>query len=296
MSNNQTLLSVTVSKGSTTLDTVDVTNFPTHSSVSCAFESQSSSYSVFYNSTAKTIDIYENGSAAGSHFTLKKSTAVKYPIDLLEAFTLAGNIYFTAYDTSSKYINFYALNSDFSVSEVYSGYIGNTYTMIKPLAYRNSVFFMAYDHTSGDVSKYQIMSTSNHPIYITQVWSDTWAKQWHRFAFFQYGGENFFIKANTLHSKVNIDHLEDDLIKGSHPVLDVAAPADMLSAVSVKTYSDNDGNAFFVEAQPGGSLKLNQVHPSCRGWTELTSNSDVQTSISSVLPYKVADKYYILVS
>ncbi|MGH1427825.1 MAG: hypothetical protein ACRBEE_07785 [Arenicella sp.] len=272
----------------------NVGSFPTASSVSCSFEYQKSSYSAFYNAAKTRVEIYENTAKTGHFFVQKNNTSVTDAIDFLDAFTLGGNVYFSAYSTSGEYINFYALQGDLSLTKVYGGYIGSGYTMIKPLEYRNSVFFLAYNHTKGSVSKYQIMATSQHPIYINETWSDTWAKQWMRFAFFQFGGENFFIKTNMLHKKVNIDHLMDDLIEGSHPVLNEAAPSYMQTAVDVKTFSDNDGNAFFAVAQPGGDISVNQVHPNCLGWTEQCSAS--LTAASSMLPYQVEGKQYLLVN
>jgi hypothetical protein len=41
------------------------------------------------------------------------------------------------------------------------------------------------------------------------------APGWTRFAFFQYGGANFFLKTNTAKSNVNIDHFNDVLSMGT---------------------------------------------------------------------------------
>ena len=272
----------------------DVGELPAASNVSCYFEYQNASYSAFYNAENNSIDIYENTATKGSYFVAKNNTKVTDAIDCLEAFTLGGNVYFSAYSTDSGNIEFYALQTDFSLTPAYAGGgINSGYTVVKPLQYRGAVFFLAYNSAKGAVSKYQITEIKS-TISISQTWSDRWAEQWMRFAFFQFGGENFFIKTNMHYKKVNIDHLMDDLNEGSHPVLDEIAPSYMKEAIDVKTFSDKYGNAFFAVAQSDGDISVNQVHPNCLGWTEQCSTS--LTAASSMLPYQVADAQYLLVN
>jgi len=269
---------------------------PDASSPSCGFCMNQKNYSAFLQADSKKIDVYENTASSDAYFSLQASSPFDEVIDFLEAFTIAGNIYFIGYATESAYIHFYALQADFTVNLVYSGYIGSGYTMIKPLSYRNSIFFLAYNHTNGAVSKYQIMSTSTHPVYINETWSDTWAQQWHRFAFFQFGGENFFIKANTSHKKVNIDHLMDDLVEGSHPVLNESAPTYMLDAITAVSFQDQQGNAFIVVAQSSGELSINEIYPSCMGWKEQFSSSNELSSVKAVLPVSIDNDQYLLIA
>ena len=295
---SKTLFKVTqASSGEITLSQVSPSStksLPKASAASCAFNMNQKNYSAFIHADIKKIDIYENTTSSDDFFSLQASSKLDETIDFLEAFTIAGNIYFIGYATDSAYIHFYALQADFSLNLVYSGYIGSGYTMIKPLSYRNSIFFLAYNHTNGAVSKYQIMSTSTHPVYINETWSDTWAQQWHRFAFFQFGGENFFIKANTSHKKVNIDHLMDDLVEGSHPVLNESAPTYMLDAITAVSFQDQHGNAFIVVAQKSGELSINEIFPSCMGWKEQFSSNEL-TSINAVLPLNIDNDQYLLI-
>lgn len=76
--------------------------------------------------------------------------------------------------------------------------------MVKTLAYRDISFIVAYNGTTGSCTKYQVPSTKYQvtmPPYdglsVKETWSDSWAKTWGHFNFFQIGGENFFLNSDT---------------------------------------------------------------------------------------------------
>jgi len=56
------------------------------------------------------------------------------------------------------------------------------------------------------------------PLQTMNVWSWVWAHGWTHFAFFQFGGENFFFKINVAFPNVNIDHLSLDPNQRSNEV------------------------------------------------------------------------------
>ena len=101
------------------------------------------------------------------------------------------------------------------------------------MAYRNSVYIVMYAFDTGKYKKYQLFTPANTALYPTVDLVRHLGQTWTRFAFFQFGGENFFIKTNLAHKKVNIDHFMDDANEGSHPVLNTPAPTDMLNASDV---------------------------------------------------------------
>jgi len=200
-----------------------------------------------------------------------------------------------SYITAESSIYYYQLKADFSVTKVYEGYVGADFSMVEPMAYRNSVYVVLYSFSTGNVKKFQLLTPANTPLYPQATWSDVWAKEWTRFAFFQMGGENFFIKTNLAHKKVNIDHFMDDAAEGSHPVLNTPAPTEILNAANVVSFEDSDGQPFFAVYSADGSLSINRVHPNCLGWSQVL-NDTVATNAKGVSSFTIKGQNCLFIS
>jgi hypothetical protein len=134
------------------------------------------------------------------------------------------------------------------------------------------------------------------PLLLTPVWSHQWAKGWTRFAFFQFGGENFFLKTNTWKPNVNIDHVLDNLAGGTVEVAtqlnDALKDAQDLDIVQPITLAE--GDPYFVTYKNDGPMTLNRFHADCLGWTTVASWSS-KPGATQVVPLAVDGGVYLLV-
>ncbi|MGF1766365.1 hypothetical protein L4D06_03110 [Enterovibrio makurazakiensis] len=224
------------------------------------------SYSIFTLQNPSVLIVSKTFDAKSqSYFSHQISIPCEYPIDTLHSFYFGGQPWLLSYHQDSDYVQFYRFDGK-TITPVTAIRIGKGFTTVQPLYYRNDVFFVAYNKTSGDVVKFQIVAPAYSPLYAQQVWSATWAQGWTRFAFFRLGAENFFIKTNEKYLKVNIDHFMDSIELGSHPVLNEAASPTMLAQSDVQTFYDANQNPFFFTYQPDGVMTFNRFDGNCEDW------------------------------
>ncbi|MAD46617.1 MAG: hypothetical protein CMI02_19055 [Oceanospirillaceae bacterium] len=253
-------------------------------------------YTLVADQSGQQITLLKNSDTADGEFSLASRFELPQAVTLFKPFSLFGQIFFAGYQPGEAYLNLYQLNDALSaVSKVRSQYVGSGYTMVQPLSYRYDNFIVLYNQASGDVAKYQMQIPAYHGVGMQQTWSDIWAKTWNRFAFFSFGGENFFIKTNLSHEKVNIDHFMDGLDQGSHPVLSEQADNDMLNAQTVVTFQDAKGEAFFAVCSDAGKVIVNRIFPNCEGWDTLCS-SDSGAGIRSAVPVVINHKTCLLLA
>ena len=232
------------------------------------------SCSLFYSPSQGSISFIEESDSQPLSKLLSNS-AVDQALTTMDVFYLGGQAYLATYDTASSYLNLYRISADYSLSSVRNQYVGEGFTMMHVLPYRDTTCVVLYNGSTGACVKYQISVPPYDGLSLQEVWSDVWAKTWGHFTFFAFGGENFFLKINQQHEKVNIDHFMDDPDEGSHPVLSENASQSMLNAASLVGFQGKQGQSYFFVYENNGSLSLNSIYPNCLGWWPLTHTQTI---------------------
>lgn len=267
-------------------------SLPKAVTASAELSSDNTQYTLLYSATTQTLSVFCND--ATEYLIATASIAMPQPLDILNVFYLGGMPYLVTYASDGSYVNFYRYNSDHTVDAVHNLYVGSGLTMVKALAYRDISFIVAYNGTTGDCTKYQITMPPYDGLSVQETWSDSWAKTWGHFNFFQFGGENFFLKANQDHKKVNIDHFMDDPDEGSHPVLSEDATSAMLNAKAITMFQGGEGQAYFLVYQNDGSLALNNIYPNGLGWWALADTS-VAGNGNTLQTLQINNQTYLLI-
>ncbi len=261
-------------------------------SVSATLSRNGNDFSLLYFPASKTLQMFSHDTQA----ILVPVASMELPqtLDYLEVFYLGGIPYLVTYAKADSDLNFYCLNADNSLTQVHNQYVGMGFSMMHVLPYRDTTCVVLYNGNTGECVKYQIAVPPYAGLSLTKVWSDVWAKTWGHFTFFQFGGENFFLKINQQHEKVNIDHFMDDADEGSHPVLSQDAANDMLNSAVIAGFQGQQGQAYFVNYQYNGSLTLNSIYPNALGWWTLDS-ATVDSGGSVLHPFSINGSDYLLI-
>lgn len=200
-----------------------------------------------------------------------------------------------AYDASLGVVNFLKIASDLSLEQVGKLDAGTGISTLKTFVYRKQLFFIAYNIETGHVAKYEVsVDASSSSVSATEVRADKWAQGWTRFSFFQMGAENFFIKTNLKYNKVNIDHFMDDADEGSHPVLNIDAPSQMVGLNNVSAFTDSKGFPFFATYRTNGEITFNRIYGNCLGW-DVEKQLNTESNRELVLPLTINGENYLLI-
>ena len=261
-------------------------------SVSAQLSRSGQDYSLFYIPASKKLLMFSHD--ATSLLVQVASMDLPETLDYLDVFYLGGAPYLATYAKSGSYLNLYSLNPDNSLTPVHNQYVGTGFSMMHALPYRDTTCVVLYNGSTGECVKYQMAVPPYAGLSLTQVWSDVWAKTWGHFTFFEFGGENFFLKINQQHGKVNIDHFMDDPDEGSHPVLSQDAGNALLNSAVLAGFQGPEGQAYFVNYQYNGSLTINSIYPNCLGWWTLHT-STVASGGSVLHPLSIDGKDYLLI-
>jgi hypothetical protein len=263
-------------------------------------------YLLGYAAGGNHLDVY--------HFTagkpwLKELAAkpkVGAKTDIIEPFVVGNAPHIAAYTAKNGVLELYALKHDFSLSKPYEFFrnhepgLSQDFTTLKSFNSFGQIVFLGYKGANGYVAMYTLAVTAASPadvppLLLTAVWSHQWAKGWTRFAFFQLGGENFFLKTNTWKPNVNIDHVMDGLTTGTaevgtNLVLDNAQQLDIVQAFTL-----GNGDPYFVTYMAkGGQLAFYRFHGDCLGWTAVAKTT-TKTGASQVVPLTTANNQVYLV-
>jgi hypothetical protein len=262
---------------------------------SVPFTINSTSHILMYDRTAGKIDVYAVTNASWmnnvAHQTLDSG------FDSMKLFLLANQPHILAYSAKSGKFEFFQIRKDLTLSLLYtySKSYGDDatqgYTTVQPFSYRGSVYYLCYDFDTGKIAVYQLSVQATAPLKTTRVYMHQWAQGWTRFAFFQFGGENFFLKTNTTYSNVNIDHIVDDPSQGSHPVgthLDLPQDLDAVAA-----YSMEGEDPYVITYKKSGETTFNRIHGDCLGWTQEAALSTVKDA-DLVVPFQLDSVNYVL--
>jgi hypothetical protein len=220
--------------------------------------------------------------------------------DIINAFTLGNLPYVSAYTAKNGMFETYSIATDLTISKPYQFYrnhelaISHGFSTVKFFTQFGQMAFLGYRADTGYVAMYTLNVTVSSPapgappLLMLPVWSHPWAPGWMRFAFFQFGGEPFFLKTNVKILNVNIDHVLDTLSAGTAEVgtLLQAQLPDALKITNVEPFTLANGEPYFVTYMSGtGAATLNRIHADCLGWTEVArfeapKNSSVVTPVS----------------
>ncbi len=217
------------------------------------------------------------------------SVKLSSKIDFLRSFIMGGKTHLVGYNGHT--LTFYTVSINGNITQIYSytrayGFVTTGFTVVEPYYYRDKMLMLCYNETNGDAQVYDITVPPMSEMEITIVWQKQWAKQWKRFALFKLGGENFFLKTNTDHKKVNIDHFMDNAAEGSHPVnthLDL--PMDL---TDVKTYYPNHNAGFITYRKSDGILTLNTIWGDCSGWETSLSQKITENKNGICVPENIS--------
>jgi len=164
------------------------------------------------------------------------------------------------------------------------------YTTTKPFLTRRGLAFLGYNQANGSVALYSFPAGQAHP---ACVWWHQWARGWTRFAFFQFGGENFFFKTNVAKLNVNIDHVLDGLRAGTIEVGTKLPLSNALQLTAVEPLTLANGDPHFVAYMPDGTATLNRFNGDCLGWTSLATWNSLPNG-THVVPFRIGADAYVL--
>jgi hypothetical protein len=262
-------------------------------------------YLLGYDTKSAQPDVYQFQS--GSPWVTRLSTQLKIGsgVDIIEPFVIGNQPHLMCYRAKDGTMEMFAIGDELSLSKPYR-YVrysepGLTqgFTTLKPFTCFGQIVFLGYNGENGYVAMYTLSVVASSPantppLRMTPVWSHHWAKGWTRFAFFQLGGENFFLKTNTWKPNVNIDHVLDDL-SGAVPV---GTNLDLKNAQelgSVQAFNLEHGDPYFATYEKNGEVTLNHFNSNCLGWTTVAVFKSKENATHAI-PIEVEGKLLLLVT
>ena len=220
--------------------------------------------------------------------------------DFIEPFVIGDQPHLMCYKADPGWFAFFPIRDDLSTKEhlIFRHPrvpVTNAFTMVKPLVALGQVLFIGYNSEDGTINSWTLNVTATSepgkpPLAVTPVWAHQWAKGWTRFAFFTWGGENFFLKTNTWKPNVNIDHLQNTLSQGSNEVGSYLKLKDDQKLKIVQPFAmENDEPYFLTYLESSGASSFNRFHANCTGWSTVATIT-AQTDVKQIVPYRIGNK------
>jgi hypothetical protein len=258
-----------------------------------------------YDKTRGGLDVFQLLDSTPWLSKLSLTSKIDSGFDVIEPFVIGNQHHLMCYDSKAGAFEFLGLTDEFSLSKPYryfrdrepSATLG--FTTLKAFVAFGQLGILGYNFDDGHVVMFRLSvrttsPTGVPPLSLNPVWSHYWAKGWTRFAFFQFGGENFFLKTNVLKPNVNIDHVLDDLSGtvpvGSHLNLEAAERLGIVRSLDL-----SDEGPHFITYQKTGETTLNRIRSDCLGWTTVASFKSKENA-AHVVPLKVGGKAMMLVA
>ena len=252
-----------------------------------------------------SLQSYKLTAAAPYVTPIASKFALGGPCDILKPFVIGGRQHLFAYRAKAGVLHLHQVNDDLTLSKAFEYYrarspgLTSDWTMVQPITYLNRVYYATYDFNTGMVELFDIDVTAVAsavgvpPLQTLNVWSWTWAKGWTHFAFFEFGGENFFFKINVMKPNVNIDHLNLDPGLRSNEVSTQMKLEDSQALDIVRSLYMEGGAPYLVNYLKSGKTTFYRVHGDCQGWTmeaRLTTVADA----SDIATYRIGDRSFAL--
>jgi hypothetical protein len=269
------------------------------------FESGGQTYLIGYNRRRSALDAYQIIEGPPWITRAMSHPKVGSGFDSIEPFVIGNRPHLACYTSESGLFKLFSFGDGLSVSEPYEYYrtrepaptVG--FTTVKSFTCFGQVLLLGYDIDDGRVAMYKVSVTATSPpaippLRISHVWAHQWSKGWTRFAFFQFGGETFFLKTNVVHQNVNIDHVLDDL----SGTAEVGTHLDLWHAKQLHTvqpFSMENGDPYFVTYERTGEITLNRFHGNCLGWSRAGTYKSIEGA-THVVPTRAKGRLLLLVA
>lgn len=256
-------------------------------------------YLLGYNSGSGKIDSYVLSDSEPFLSPVENSFELGKDWDKIESFYMANQPYLLAYQSKNGHMYFFPVNENLSNHHPLHFYhtrypFTTDLTEVKPLVSQGQVFVLGYNHLDGSVNIWTVSATATSsgnlpPLAVDVVWAHQWAKGWVRFAFFTWGNENYFLKTNDWKPNVNIDHIWDDLAKGTNEVGSHLKLKDDQSLNIVHPFYVGPGDPYFLTyLASSGESNFNRVHGDCLGWSTCATITAPKDS-TDIIPYRIGD-------
>jgi hypothetical protein len=263
-------------------------------------------YLLGYNSNADHLDIFEFSAASPWLKAVSAKPSIKTGLSIIEPFMIGNRSDIAGYEPKKGIFYLYSVADDLSLSKTPYEFFRNHepsltqgFATLKSFTSFGQVVFLGYNFSNGYVAMYTLSVTATSPpdsppLLLTPTWAHNWAKGWTRFAFFQLGGENFFLKTNTDKPNVNIDHIMDGLSAGTAEVGTNLDLKDAQKLSLVQAFYLGNGDPYFVTYKNDGTLTFFRFHSDCLGWTQVASLSS-KSNATQMVPLAVGGKQYLVI-
>lgn len=253
-------------------------------------------YMFMYDKGAGKADIYQ---AKHNEQWLKQvsSQTVTKGLDIIEPFLFAAQPHALGYTAKTGEFEFFRFGEDLKFSLIhkyhkrYGDELSKGYTTVKPFSAVKSMYFLCYEYDTGKVAFYQISATATRLLTTKLVFFSQWERGWTKYAMFQLGGANFYLKTNTLFNTSLFDHILDDPSQGIYVVIFYHNL--LLDYDAMVPFYMGAGNPYFVTYKKSGDTTFNRIHGDCLGWTKEASYSTV-TGADLVVPFRRGAENYVL--
>jgi hypothetical protein len=226
------------------------------------------------------------------------------PFDLVEPFVLGNVPHLLTYASEPGQFAFYPIANDLSSQPPYRYFrrrgpaASNGFDVTTPMDVGGAMYYLCYGSESGRVLIYSLAVTTTSPrdaapLVSAPVWIHQWARRWVRFAFFQLGGGNFFLKTNVGRLNVNIDHVLDNPADGTVEVGTELDLEDALDLDIVRPFYLEGSEPYFLTYKKDGTTTFNRFHSDCHGWTTEARLASVSEA-TQIVPLQVGDACYVL--
>jgi hypothetical protein len=226
------------------------------------------------------------------------------PWDIVESFLIGNTPHLLAYGSKDGDFAFIPLTEDmhtkppYRYSRRHEPGVTTGFDVAHPITIDGAVYYLCYSFDGGQVYIYSLdviasSPSRQAPLVSNPVWLHQWARRWTRFAFFELGGETFFLKTNVGRPNVNIDHVHDDPVKGTVEVGTHLDLEDALDLDIVRAFYLGAGDPYFLTYMKDGRTTLNRFHGDCQGWTTETRLTTVADA-TQIVPMQIGDACYVL--
>ena len=224
--------------------------------------------------------------------------------DVIEPFVIGNVPHLLAYTSEDGQFSFIPIDADLRSRPPYrysrrrEPGITAGFDVTAPISIAGAVYYLCHSFDGGQVYIYSLAVTSSSPddrapLISNPVWLHHWARRWTRFAFFELGGESFFLKTNVGRLNVNIDHVRDDPSQGTVEVGTYLDLEDALDLSIVRPFYLGGGDPYFLTYMTDGTTTFNRFHGDCQGWTTEARLSTVADA-TQIVPLQVGDGCYVL--
>lgn len=263
-------------------------------------------YLLGYNPTATHFDVFEFSAAKPGLTAVKAKPGIKSGLTIIEPCVIGNHAAIVGYEPKQGILWLYSVADDLSTSKKPFEFFRNHepslsqgFSTVKSFVSFGQVVYLGYNITNGYVAMYTLSVTATSPadtppLQMTPAWAHKWAPGWTRFAFFQLGGENFFLKTNIAKPNVNIDHIMDGLSTGTAEVGTNLNLTDAQKLSLVEPFYLGNGEPYFVTYLSSGKVTLYRFHSDCLGWTQVASLTS-KSGATQMVPLMTGGKVFLLI-